>query len=204
MKKINCISIKSLALIVLGSFFTAGNAIAEVRLWVSANTTNGAIGVGGRTGVDSFCDGDGDKPTVASSVTRAFISVNGGDQIANMPTNYSIPTAEQIFQLDGTTVIASNYAALLNTGSVALLTFVDPLNGTTFTGSDAVGNATANTCNGWTDATAGQNSNFGIGGDTGTSYLGPGSTTTCNAVVRLYCITYSVAPASVSASPLEW
>jgi len=202
MKIINNTSIKSFILIVLGSFFTAGNAIAEVRLWVSTNTTNGAVGVGGRTGVDSFCDGDGNKPAVASSATRAFISVSGGDQIANMPANYSIPTAEQIFRADGTTVIASNYAALLNTGSVALQNSVGA--GTTFTGSDAVGNVTANTCNGWTDGTAGQNSNFGIGGDTGTSYLGPGSTTTCDAVVSLYCITYSVAPVSVSASPLEW
>ena len=115
--------------------------LADVRLWVSDTTTQGDIG--GRTGADGVCDSDTNKPAVASSTTRAFISVDTDDEIRDMPSLYNIPSNEVIFRQDGTTQIAPNYAALLNTTDPTPLSDFTALS--TFTEADLINSVSEGT-----------------------------------------------------------
>ncbi len=197
----------SLLLVSIGSH-------ADVRIWTTAATTDGLIGVGGRTGADAFCDADANKPVVASSTTRAFISVSASDEIRDMPGLYNIPTNETIYQSNGTTAVASNFSALLNTSTTDLNAVVDPLaaGGTAvWTGSFSDGSIgiapgpIEETCNGWTSNAGSDVARFGDSSQTGFNYLifGQG---VCDAnSFPLYCVTYT-APVAVSgkASLTEW
>lgn len=182
----------------------ASSSYAEVRLWVSDDSNDGNFG--GREGVDAFCNADEEKPAIADSTTRAFISVNETDEIRDMPTNYNIPTNEVIFGYDGTTQIADNFTALLN-ASVTPLTNPISLNSfarQVWTGSNSIGAVDTYTCENWTAAT-------GFGGKNGQSDSATGvaiaaSTQGCDNGFKTYCITYTPpAPATVrgSASPLK-
>ncbi|MDO3381594.1 hypothetical protein [Gilvimarinus algae] len=163
------------------------SSYADVRLWVSSDTIDGSIG--GRAALDTHCDTDSNKPTVAGSTTRAFISVDGADEIRDMATNYSIPTAEPILRSDGVTQIASDFQALLNTG----VTNLDNSVGTptlVWTASSNDGAVTANSCVGWT-ATGMNLATRGDGNSTSISYLDVSSPSACINTFSTYCITYT-------------
>lgn len=188
---------RSLKAISLAIFATASvSAHADVRLWVSSDTIDGTVG--GRAALDTHCDTDANKPVVASSTTRAFVSVDGADEIRDMAANYNIPTAETILRSDGVTQIATNFAALLNTA----VTGLDASVGTptlVWTGSSSDGAVTANNCVGWT--AAGMNlGTRGDGNSTGSSYLDVSSPSACVNTFSTYCITYTAPPTPVSGS----
>jgi hypothetical protein len=184
---------------VLSLALVSVEANAEIRLWV----TNGAVGSGNlvnRTQLDIACDGDGDKPAVASSTTRAYISVDAADEIRDMPSLYNIPTNEAILQRIGAVQISANFAGLLDG---AIDGAIGP-GGTAWTGSTNAGALDAvNNCSNWTDNTAG--STGAIGTDNNTNfYLDSGAPTCDDNTRHLYCITYtaSVVVPSVSVLPL--
>ncbi|BFT31946.1 hypothetical protein D210916BOD24_31220 [Alteromonas sp. D210916BOD_24] len=175
--------------------------MADVRLWVAASSApNGNLG--GRTGADNFCNTDANKPVVAGSTTRAFISVSAADEIQDMPTLYSIPTNEAIYRADGTTVMASNFAALLNTGTTPLTNNVGFATFVT-TGSTDLG-VLDYTCNGWTDGSGAGTATVGQSNSTDNLYLSF-ATSTCNLTVKLYCMTYTPLAASSAGTDItDW
>lgn len=91
-----------------------GGGAAQIVMY-SAGTSDGNLG--GRAGADAMC--------VAANETglpnaRAFISVDAADEIRDMPGNYAVPTTLPINGPTGTT-IANDWAALLNSEAVPLL-----------------------------------------------------------------------------------
>ncbi|MBO1255654.1 DUF1554 domain-containing protein [Alteromonas sp. 5E99-2] len=175
--------------------------LADVRLWVPSTTTAGNIG--GRAGADELCDDDVNKPAVASSTTRAFISVSAADEIRDMPSLYNIPTNEVIFRRDGTTQIAPNFAALLNADTVDLTNSIGVTLRFIWTASDSIGSHTSS-CNNWNSASNSESGERGIASAKINIYIG-GNVSSCNESSSLYCITYT-APAGASASTglTEW
>ncbi|MFC3122704.1 hypothetical protein [Agaribacter flavus] len=170
-------------------------SIADVRLWVSDATTNGAIGA--RAGADAFCQSDINRPSVASSTTRAFISINLSDRVLDMPTLYSIPQNEVIRSADGITLIAANFAALLNTDTTPLLAPVDTTVTEVFTGSSFFGGL-LNSCAFFSDASGMFPGTIGNPSLTSQTYLTIGPSD-CITPRPLYCITYT-APSAVNSS----
>lgn len=177
--------------------------LADVRLWVSDTTTQGDIG--GRTGADGVCDSDTNKPAVASSTTRAFISVDTDDEIRDMPSLYNIPSNEVIFRQDGTTQIAPNFAALLNADSASLISSVSTAGFSVFTGSSFDGELDSlGACNGWTASGTVNLANIGDSLSLDGAFLF-NSASVCRTNFRLYCITYTAPVASRASTGLtEW
>lgn len=187
------------------------SASADIRIWRTATNTDGNLG--GRAGADSFCDSDANKPAVASSQTRAFISVEPADEIRDMASLYNIPTNEAIFRLDGTTQIAANFTALLNSNSTALTNSINGIAneaGAAFTGSTVSGALDADNCSAWSSSGGAFNGMSGLGDSVNGGYLNTG-VTNCSIgnLIGLFCITYtsSVVPAPaprVNTLPTKW
>ena len=197
---------KKILPIVLTALVASHTVNADTRLWLSNSTTDGnlaGLGTGTiRANADALCDADTGKPTIANSTTHAFMSIDANDEIRDMPTNYTIPTTEPILRADGTTQIAANFPALLNTATVALLgnsvfdTFFF-----VWTGSSANGELSTNTCNGWTLATSsGTSGQAGLSNSTSSTYMSLGPSN-CAASTKLYCITYGTAAPAVPSVP---
>lgn len=159
---------------------------ADIRVWVSATSNDGNLG--DRAGADALCDADGNKPSVPGGTTRAFISISASDEIRDMPASYGIATNEIIYRSDGTTQIASNYAALLDTSSTSLVNAIDTSPQFIWTFSDDTGALDANNCSGGA-STAGNGFRGNVSStDTNSLALSSGA---CSASHGLYCITYA-------------
>lgn len=122
-----------------------------VYLYNPSLNPNGNItsGAGTRAALDTFVQG-GANPGVCSGKTRhAFITLNAGDSIANMPANFGFSPNSPVFGALGPQV-ANTWADLLD-GTIAT-----PLNTATgapftyWTGSTAAGTASGNSCASWT------------------------------------------------------
>ena len=88
--------------------------------------------------MDAFCDADPDKPVVAGSTTRSFVSVDATDEIRDMPANYNIPTTETILDRMGSAVgdeIANNFADLLDGTLIRAPLVAGEINANAFTAS---------------------------------------------------------------------
>ena len=86
--------------------------VTKIYLFGSTDEHDGNLG--GRTGADALLDADGNKPVACTTATHAFISVDANDSIANMPTTYCFPDNIKIYAPDGITIIADNWAALMD------------------------------------------------------------------------------------------
>lgn len=82
---------------------------AQLRLFYTNTTYDGNLG--GRSGADSKCNSDANKPGGLSNV-RAVINVSEDDLMLNMQDNYSIPEGI-IKRLGSSTTIASNVDTFL-------------------------------------------------------------------------------------------
>lgn len=163
---------------------------AEVRLWLSATSTDGLIGAGGRAGADAFCDGDANNPGIPASTTRAFISVDAADEIRDMPGLYNIPTTEAIRNQDDTLEIAANFPALLDAGTTPLTNIVGGATNV-YTGSVVDGSVIGIfTCLNWTSNNAAESGIGGASNALNQNYI-TGSAPTCNTAVPIYCISYT-------------
>ena len=192
-------------ILLLLSLVMTFSAIADIRLWRTTANTNGNLG--GRSGADAFCDGDANKPSVSGSTTRAYISVSDSDEIRDMTSLYNIPTNEVIYRLDGTTQIAANFAALLNSDSVALTNSINGVAssaGGAHTGSTSVGALDAAHCQNWTNSSSG-NGMGGFGDSTSGTHLNAGLTACSLVSVGLFCLTYTTpSPSATSTGITNW
>ncbi|MBX2839480.1 MAG: DUF1554 domain-containing protein [Gammaproteobacteria bacterium] len=173
--------------LILSLFFISYHSHADTRLWLSDTRTDGNIG--GRAGADAFCNGDANNPGIPASTTRAFLSVDAADEIRDMPANYNIPTNETIFQVDGTTQITVNFAALLDAGTTPLTNIIGGAT-SPYTGSAGDGSLSIFNCAGWTDNTGGTGQ-AGSSNETNQFYL-TGSASACDTgfPIPIYCISY--------------
>ncbi len=96
----------------------AHNTTITTVVYVALQTTDGSIGVGGRTGIDGFCQNNQPGPVPCKSNIRALMSVNEGDGVADMPANYGYPSDRPLKWADsitgGLTQFASNWADALD------------------------------------------------------------------------------------------
>ena len=135
----------------------------------SAGTYDGNLG--GRAGADALCAANA-PASLGSEYThfRAFISVNAGDEIRDMPGNYGVPTDVPIVGPTGT-LIANNWADLLDGTISNSLQAAGVTNGLWLSGAaGAEGSVDSGyTCAGWTSATG--SAMVGTEVETGASWM---------------------------------
>lgn len=103
--------------------------------------------LGGRSGADSLCASN--IPSGYSNY-RAFISVDSGDSIANMPSNFGVPSNLPIYSTSNN-LIASDWADLLDgTISMTLEAAGVLSSGSTWWSGSFYDGSTFYTCSGWT------------------------------------------------------
>jgi len=110
--------------------------------------------LGGRSGADSKCDGDTDKPANCVGSAWAFISVSAIDEVRDMPTTKGVDTSPTWSFQDGASppsVAARNWADLLD-GTVENTPITGGLFGTYWTGSSNHGTFHDQSCSNWTIA----------------------------------------------------
>ena len=125
------------------------------------NFATSYLGINTRVKVDAAA---ANRPlSLAGKRCHAFLSVDTPDSIANLPTNFGFPTDVPIVSgSDGTTIIADNWADLLD-GSidVGLTSIGLPSNqGDWWSGSNANGTCSQN-FDGWSDGSAGAQGYYG-------------------------------------------
>ncbi|MEM9669656.1 MAG: DUF1554 domain-containing protein [Pseudomonadota bacterium] len=207
---------------IFGIVSTTNTSEAQTRLWSSADTGNSQFGAnfGGRAGADTFCQANIPANVSAFAATAgvrtiAFLSIDATDEIRDLPLTANVPTNETIFRADGTTQIATNFAALLDTTTTPLNNSIafSAVNATPMTGSFGDGSVdTANTCSGFASGSNSDQAAIGAAGDVGPTYLrrtASLSTLPCDFLFSsLYCITFMPAAATAatpaSATGLEW
>lgn len=88
-------------------------------------------------------------PAMSCSSVRAFISITNSDCIANMPSNYGLPTSLAFMGPTGT-IIANTWADLMD-GSIPInLRDADIASQEWWSGSNASGGASPDNCASWT------------------------------------------------------
>lgn len=117
-----------------------------------------------RIGADAMCNASVDKPDGIKNV-HAFVTIGLGDQISNMATKYGYPTDLPIYGAGGLTLVANNWADVLD-GSINMnlnAAAVLPLHSQWWSGSNQDGtyNGTVSECSLYTDATNPQQSFVG-------------------------------------------
>ncbi len=125
--------------------------------------------LGGRSGADDKCIKARDSigSSLPSKNVHAFISVESGDAIADMPSKYGVPTDRQIRIPNGSITLAANWADLLSIGSGtslgASLKAAGVLPDSTswwWSGSNGDGTLDSN-CTGWTLGAGGAYGTYG-------------------------------------------
>ena len=145
--------------------------------------------LGGRSGADSKCNSDTDKPSACTSAAWAFISVNSNDEIRDMPTTKGVFTNSDWFFRDGSaapSIAATSWGdlldgAIMNPPQSGGIDF-----GNYWTGSDAYGGVTTS-CNAWASG-----SSSITGTDGGKTYsdnywLSYSTAAACSASLGLLC-----------------
>lgn len=145
--------------------------------------------MGGRAGADALCQVSGNRPAGYANF-RAFLSVNAGDEIRDMPGNYGVPTNRPIAGPNGT-VIANDWADLLDgTIDVSLGAAGLPTAGPFWSGGNADGSLSANNCNGWTDNSGINFGEFGNPTRTNSTWLDDAYTSCSDMTYSLFCIAF--------------
>jgi hypothetical protein len=153
---------------------TAVPGLPQRLVLYSAGGTAGAIG--GRGGADVLCGQAalGMPGIPLHATTRAFISVDGYDSIANMPTNFGVPTGRKVTG-PNLIKIADDWADLMDgTIDISLIDadIIGPTNW--YSGSFSDGTTAGDTCSGWTDG-SGSSGRFGYHGSTTSTWISSGS-----------------------------
>ncbi len=164
--------------------------LGVVYIFSTSTLYNGNLG--GRSGADAKCKARYDAAFTGLNCTtvKAFISVNGSDEIRDMPGNYGVPTNVVIYGPTGLR-IGINWADLLD-GTIER-SMADAGVETSYnywTGSNSNGSVTSINCSGWSND--GGFSNYGEGGsqsETGSKWLQSAFLVTCNMADRtLLCV----------------
>ncbi len=139
-----------------GTAWSMSNPSIPALLYVfDGGTEPGAIG--GREGADVMCyQAAQANPNVPDGVmTRALISVNGSDEVRDMPSKYGVPIDRKIVGPTGIKIV-DNWADLLD-GSLDQSLFLAGVTDATYfwySGSNWDGSVSSNTCSGWTSTAA--------------------------------------------------
>lgn len=154
---------------------------ANKRVFVTSTVFSGAIG--GLDAADMYCQ----SAATAGGLTGTFhawisdASSNAFDRTSDVGPWYTT----------GNAVAFPSKAELRGAPQAELLDerggFPQSLLGAAWTGSDAQGAATSETCEGWTNATAGATATTGSGFNNDTSWGGGSTPLPCNAQAPLIC-----------------
>ncbi len=162
---------------------TSGPAPSEILLWITQNTTTGAIG--GRSGANTFCNNDPNKPAGYASV-KAVISVNASDLAKNvLPAQYraGIP----VYRRDGSTKIDNDWNGLWD-GTI--LNSPSDTKNSIWTGTNGDGTLNSTTCNEWMTDSNAENGQRGLSNFATGDWLGSSPSTCDYATFHLYCTSY--------------
>lgn len=163
--------------------------VTEIILYATSTTYDGALG--GRSGADSKCSADRATQVASASTcttVHALISIASGDAIANMASNYSVPTSLPIKSATGV-LIFNNWNDLLTSNPIVSLNSATST-GTywTFSGANGVLDATNNCTNGSTNLSG----NGEVGDQTSTAggFWLVNAALSCGGSRQLLCICY--------------
>ncbi|MCG7947188.1 MAG: DUF1554 domain-containing protein [Candidatus Thiodiazotropha taylori] len=187
----NQMNINSKALFLLLFFLLNSSlGLADTRVWVTTTTTDG--GLGGRAGADTLCATDATNPSLAN--VRALISIDATDEIQDMPANYGVPTGEVIYQVDGTTQVATDWAHLLSDKNTTNLTNIIEAAwagvGGIWTFSNFDGSLDPNNCSNGGSSGAGVVGMSGLANTIDNNVFIAGNTT-CSLLQVLYCVSWT-------------
>ena len=167
-------------------------SIPTLPLRLVIYSVNGVAGaIGGRPGADVLCgQGAQGLPGVPlHATTRAFLSVDATDSIANMPARYGVPIYRKVTG-PNTTVIADNWADLLD-GSIdtslsdAGVMGIFPW----YSGSGPDGSLDPDNCDGWT-LSSGSAGRYGTDGSTTSTWISAGDAVCGYNLARILCLAW--------------
>lgn len=138
---------------------------------------------GGRAGLEALCTNAPAKP--ANCTAHAFASVNADDEIRDMPVNYGLPTNRAIVGPNGT-LIANDWADLLDTTIAATLNSAGVTTNGWFSGAGSNGSADSHTCSGFTTVSSGDYAAVGLA-DYSSNYWIAGAYVACNVTLEFLC-----------------
>jgi hypothetical protein len=163
------------------------STLSGYLLYVTASSYNGNLG--GRSGADTKCNSDTNKPSSCGGSGFAFISVNSSDEIQDFPTTKSINTAKMWYWQKGASsnIAASSWSDLIDGSISNAATSVGYSAVYTWTGSTAYGVLSSTHCTNWTSSSSGVTGTRGWSSQTGTSWLSADINLTCNNTFNLYC-----------------
>jgi hypothetical protein len=174
----------------------AGSGNTPAIIVFDAGTANTGATFSGRAGLDNLCLTAKNAQSIPGGTPHALISVSAVDDIADFPALYGLPT-DRPFASVGGDVIADDFADLLD-GTIDMsieeagILLGEP--GLWFTGSNADGTASENTCEGWTTtqhSSVSPRANYGYTGNTNSWWLDGSSTATCAAAqYHVLCLTW--------------
>ena len=143
-------------------------------------------GIGGRSGADAFCEAE--SLSVSCNSRRGFLSVSSTDEIADMPTNYYLPTDREVRSVSGTT-LATSWSDLLDGTISATLSAGGVADGIWMSGSNSDGTVyTGFNCNGFTDSTSSYGLARGSYLNTNSGWITSGTVASCaNVWTRVVC-----------------
>lgn len=147
--------------------------------------------IGGRSGADVACGqaAQGMAGVPLHATTRAFISVSAGDEIADMPARYGVPT-NRIITGPNQEKIADDWADLLD-GTIDMTLLAAGVMGMNnwYSGSQADGTVDADTCGGWTVG-SGSSGRYGYHGTTTSGWISSGDGVCGNELTRILCLAW--------------
>jgi hypothetical protein len=155
----------------------------------NAGTPDGNLG--GRTGADAICNASGNMPAGVKKV-HAFISMSASDQISDMPANYGYQANLAIYGPDGTSMIANNWADMLD-GSIAMsldAAGILPAASTWLNGTNGSGNwaGLVSSCQSFVSNNGSDFSFVGLSNNTDSTWMTAGSVTCSDTTHYLLCI----------------
>lgn len=167
----------------------ASPALPQRLVIFSAGGVSGAIG--GRIGADLLCGqaAQGMSGVPLHATTRAFLSVDVMDSIANMPIRYGVPTDREVTG-PSTIVIADQWDDLMDGTIDTSLGDAGVLGPYAwYSGSAADGSADNDTCSGWT-ASIGSAGRSGSFASTDSSWISAGDSICGASVIRILCLAW--------------
>lgn len=145
----------------------------------------------GNLGSRSSLEGQCIQPWGYSSY-HAFIGYSNIDSIANMPSNYGIPTNLPVQSLSNV-IIATDWASLMDGNIDVTLNSAGVVSSTWWSGvEDEFGNfvdGTTLNCDGWTNSTSLFTGNFGVRNQTDATWIMSG-TRDCSLAAAVVCVAY--------------
>lgn len=173
--------------------------IGEITTYQSIilyNAGNYKGNMGSRNTTDALCMSNAPSLPTGYTAYRSFLAYSNSDSIANMPTNYSIPTNAPI-EAYNSSRLADDWADLLNEDILYALSLVGITNAPWWSGAENADgthiDGTTQNCNGWTSDFF---HDFGVTGNphNSNSTWMVQMSSACDQAHDLLCIAYNPGP----------